>query len=427
MGSGPLSTSVTLNKSASMLTGGNNKSIVHTTVDRDDRTTITWIVALVSSVLFGLIVIVAVVLYKHKWSKKGKPSGYLAASTSDDFHCHLQNCNGPILRCENVGKDQALWIDRRWNHGDYEKDSNSSEKKLLPQSQKKVENVLTNLSIFASKKISNNEHFFSQNKHHGSNPNSDTEYAYVDRHNLSSFTNKSSGSEGKKWCINNKKPESPEPYATTDLLRKDLRYPSAQHYAAPYILDNRKVERTAQSCDDLTDAPIRSAANVYNQQNRESSSKNSKFRKPKNLLDILPPPPVHPPPPCIGYGLSQESVISPKYLFSHPIYQSTDRKLPQIPGSNNRYYKVCPTQERHYEQPILSSCSENNPSKVVRLTSKPCSDFDRDLQNELENFNEVVTQFSLEAKSKFNNDSCFSTLGNEDISEVQNHTSMHRK
>lgn len=149
MGSGPLSLPVTMNKS-SLIASSTNKSIVHTTVDKDNHTTITWIVALVSSVLFGLIVIVAVVLYKHKWSKKSKPSGYLATSTSDDFHCHLQHCNGPILRCENVNKDQALWIDRRWNHGDYEKDSNSSEKKLLPQAQKQVKHQKKLDSFFSS-------------------------------------------------------------------------------------------------------------------------------------------------------------------------------------------------------------------------------------------------------------------------------------
>ena len=139
------------------------------------------------------------------------------------------------------------------------------------------------------------------------------------------------------------------------------------------------------------------------------------MKKPKNLLDILPPPPNHPPPPpSISYGLSQESVISPKYLFSHPVYQSSNRQYPQ--QSSNKYYRVCPVDQRHYEKPnvprsngdsgfqrVLYPSSSTTKTPTCQMISK---DFDRDFQNELQSFNDVVTQFSsCEAKQGGNNSS----------------------
>lgn len=83
---------------------------------------------------------------------------------------------------------QPLWIDRRWNGGDYEKDSNSSEKKLLGGG----------------------------NNNNGGgmavNNNSDNEYAYIDRRNLTTFHS--------RFYEN----RSPEPYATTDIVRQQQHY-----------------------------------------------------------------------------------------------------------------------------------------------------------------------------------------------------------
>merc|ERR1719273_3041752 len=142
------------------------------------------------------------------------------------------------------------------------------------------------------------------------------------------------------------------------------------HYSAPIIHNYR---RNVHSCDDLTDngsgadkpQPIRSQhyAQHYAQQysasqhyQRQASTGMCGSRKPRNLLDMIPPPPVHPPPtaPSIGnggiYNKSQESVISPKYLFAHPMYQGTN---------SNNCYKVHPSghgaagsniARSHYEQ-----------------------------------------------------------------------------
>ena len=263
-----------------------------------------WVIGATSAALFVLILISAVLCYKRKLRAKNKPLGYLAASTTDDIHCQLSR-GGPIIK-----NDSSLWIDRRWGSDSCEKDSNSSEKKLLK----------------------------SQQPH--SNSNSDTEYAYVEnRHNVSVFTNSSSS---------RKNAESPEPYATTEIFQR--------HYAAPVF--NRNVH----SCDNLTEHQHSQhyAQHIIPHNYQRSSMRN----KPRNLLDMIPPPPIHPPPPSI-YNKSQESVISPKYLFAHPMYQ----------GTTNNQYRVAPVQRSHYEQ------------VNQRLV------FDRDCHDELENFNAMLGQF----------------------------------
>merc|ERR1719273_113928 len=124
------------------------------------------------------------------------------------------------------------------------------------------------------------------------------------------------------------------------------------HYSAPIIHNYR---RNVHSCDDLTDnaekQPLRSQhyaqqyAQHYNsaasQHYQRQASTGMCSRKPRNLLDMIPPPPVHPPPtaPSSGgiYNKSQESVISPKYLFAHPMYQGTTNNYkvhPSHAGSN---------------------------------------------------------------------------------------------
>ena len=317
---------------------------------KNERTLQILIIGVVSAAIFVIILISAVICYKKKLNQN-KPSGYLAASTAEDFHCQLNR--GPIIKNQDyvdgkrASKDtSSLWIDRRWNDS-CEKDSNSSEKKLLHA------------------------------QHHAhSNSNSETEYAYVEnKHNISSFTNSSGGS--RKGAA-----ESPEPYATTDIFQKhNLSQPN--HYAAPIIRPSNYasnyVRRNVHSCDDLTDAEPRSQTNYlvphnYQRASNTGGNKMRKTSKPKNLLDMIPPPPLHPPPPTTSnniYNKSQESVISPKYLFAHPMYQQ---------GPNN-HYRVQPVVSRsHYEQ-------------VDHCHQQPRLAFDRDCHDELQHFNSILTQF----------------------------------
>lgn len=181
----------------------------------------TWLIALLGSLLFVLMLISAVMFYYRKRHSGivQKSMGYLAANTNDvvDFHCQqldVQSLSGSkrqqqqqqpaTLHHQPIGQQQQqqplggqpgmtgsqpLWIDRRWNGGDYEKDSNSSEKKLLGG---------------------------------GNVPNhSDNEYAYIDRRGLSTFHgggNSANNSNSSSTYENGH--QSPEPYATTDILRQ---------------------------------------------------------------------------------------------------------------------------------------------------------------------------------------------------------------
>ena len=120
--------------------------------------------------------------------------------------------------------------------------------------------------------------------------------------------------------------ESPEPYATTDIFR------------------------------------------------RSASGDLRGRQQPINLADLLPPPPSHPPPALPPSYLSQESVISPKYLFSHPVYQAT----------TTHYQRVYP--RKTASNPAPSSSSVESESAESRLLP------DRELANELQIFNEAVTR-----------------------------------
>ena len=443
---------------------------------------ITWIIAVVSALTLVLIAISTFFFCKWKCGNRQKPSGYLAASTSEDFHCQLNVHSGPIIRTSEIKsmnrvgqKDSNLWIDRGWNDKDYEKGSDSSEKKLLA----------------AHQTIS---HTSTSNGSSHSNSNSDTEYAYVDRHNVSSFTNSSCGAKSR----NGGGAESPEPYATSDIFQHtqapfiyntpgshQQTYNQTSHYAAP-MLPVFLGAKEARSCDDLSNNNSRNSSGsqpVYRHgggsQNNKSNTSGKKRQnqgrnqtssramvanhgtksidmpprfnaasshsnqsnyssdyKPKNILDMLPPPPVHPPPPSTpgsihnhrisqqnnqhqnyqGHAMSQESVISPKYLFHHPAYRGSMRQSP-IPSSSNRFYKVRPVTANHYEDPRLMIPREafygptsslkptnehvhqynqrrqaNTNISTKRLSEKN-NDFDKDFQSELQSFHEAVTQF----------------------------------
>ena len=429
---------------------------------------ITWIIAIVSALTLVLIAISTFFFCKWKYGNHQKPSGYLAASTSDDFHCQLNLHNGPIIRTSDIksmtrgSKDANLWIDRGWNGTDYEKESDSSEKKLLG----------------APQTIS---HTSTSNGSSHSNSNSDTEYAYVDRHNVSSFTNSSCGAKSRGGGA-----ESPEPYATTDIFQHSNHAPTTyntpgahqqaynqtSHYAAP-MLPVFLAAKEARSCDDLCNNNARAIgtqqlyrqgvshvkANTSGKRRQSQGKTHSNQRgsgsngtksidmpprfhatpqsnqneymvdyKPKNILDMLPPPPVHPPPPpstpgsihnqrmqqvyqatqSQNHALSQESVISPKYLFQHPAYRSTNRQLP-LPNTSNRFYRIQPVTANHYEDPRLmipreafyAGSPKQVPGNMQRQANKISTkrlkhkdnDFDKDFQNELQSFHEAVTQF----------------------------------
>jgi hypothetical protein len=178
------------------------------------------------------------------------------------------------------------------------------------------------------------------------------------------------------------------------------------------------------------DMPPRFNATSHNNQNSYAAG-----YRPKNILDMLPPPPVHPPPPSTpgsihnhklqqnnqsqqyqGHALSQESVISPKYLFQHPAYRGSTRQSALPNASSNKLYRVRPATANQYEDPRLmipreafyaptsakpvnnqnvhqhNQREENNIMSTKRSNVRN-NDFDNDFQNELQSFHEAVTQF----------------------------------
>ena len=125
---------------------------------------------------------------------------YLIILTTE-FH----NNNNPFSHLLTAKTEQSLWMDRRWNGADYERDSNSSEKKLLP--------VSTTLSAMASSVKDNN------NTATTAACSDENEYAYIDRKSLSTFSGIHTLSNGIEQQQQQQQHISPEPYATTDLLR----------------------------------------------------------------------------------------------------------------------------------------------------------------------------------------------------------------
>ena len=366
----------------------------------------TLIIVIISILLLVIICLAAMFIYRKRiFERTSKPQGYLEAASTDDFH-----------HCQLARKiDENLWIDRRWNTGDYsreeveEKESNSSEKKLLPP------------------------------QHSNSNSNSDTEYTYVDgihkqALNVSSFT-ASSGSGKSRKSTN-----SPEPYATTDIFRsngqlnhfqgnnnnpKSNCYSSSSrnqahemHYAAPIMnykrtannhkscdyIPNKSIAKgsaAAMSCDDLSrpggkrqDQRKRPNKNYLQQQQRQANP---------NIMDILPPPPSCPPPNSHSvYAESQESVISPKYLFQHPVYQSANRHIEHNSSRrvypSSRYEEIPQSHGVGFTRVIPEGIPVATPSNDQRH-KKSIEEFERHLASELQIFNEAITKFSTTPKT----------------------------
>ena len=107
-------------------------------------------------------------------------------------------------------------MDRRWTGPDYERDSNSSEKKLIP--------VSTTVSSFVASARDNNST-------PANNAAEENEYAYIDRKSLSTFSGIHLGNEQQKHI-------SPEPYATTDILRNSASVPSCSNVATNMLSNN---------------------------------------------------------------------------------------------------------------------------------------------------------------------------------------------
>lgn len=91
-------------------------------------------------------------------------------------------------------------MDRRWTGPDYERDSNSSEKKLIP-----VSNTVSSFVPSARDNNSTQSNAVVE----------ENEYAYIDRKSLSTFSGFHSIGNG----LDHQQHISPEPYATTDILR----------------------------------------------------------------------------------------------------------------------------------------------------------------------------------------------------------------
>ena len=91
-----------------------NPGVVHEN-SGDEAAQITWIIAIVSALTLVLIAISTFFFCKWKCGNSQKPSGYLAASTSEDFHCQLNLHSGPIIRNSDIKsmargpKDSNLW------------------------------------------------------------------------------------------------------------------------------------------------------------------------------------------------------------------------------------------------------------------------------------------------------------------------------
>ncbi len=145
----------------------------------------TWLIALLASVAFLLILTSVVMLYYRRRHADMQKSTYLSAPPLTSAE-HRQFLSSASLKSHAHGvapgeEGGPLWIDRRWTDID-EKDSNSSERKLLKGT------TTTNSSA---------------------EDNGNNEYAYIDRQSLATGFQYEYG-----------RPASPEPYASTDILRR---------------------------------------------------------------------------------------------------------------------------------------------------------------------------------------------------------------
>lgn len=352
LGRGPLSEPLEIELDPRFLYGLSRNTV--TPIYDQAANQMTLIIIVIAICSFILILLSGILFYKRKMGKGGdtKHDGYLEAATTcaaDEYYHHQ------IVRSNHGGsKAEGLWIDRkRCDRKDDQADKESS------------------ASAYERKLLSQPNHY-----HTRMNSNSDTEYTYVEnnKHNTSHFATSSSGASRHTA-------ESPEPYATTDIIK-------GSGYAIPMPMMNYSRTKPHQS---------KSSSNVNGEKSHLRYKKST--TQAGNILDYIPPPPVHPPP-STRYNASQESVISPKYLFSHPIYQSTSISFDQSSKSMapKSTHRIHPSQrygnDYQRESEVLTRLlpRETNDSKAFESTSQDCAD--PDLENELQNFKDVVTNLS---------------------------------
>jgi len=235
----------------------------------DSDATNVWIGALVGSILLFVICIGLVFLIRKQ--KSAKELVYLAPTK------------------EVKEKDDTLWIDRRWNNADSHDGSCTSDKKLL----KHLE------------------------------PNcSENEYIYIDRANLATFAS--------EYSMNRTDPMNQfhdlAPYASTDILRNQIAYEKASMYQGLNSLSNEPLKsallprntfsnrhsRASQSYDALEDH-----YDGLNIQDRHGYAKIRPRQKPNQSLDA-----TNSKSQDMWAYRPNDSIVSPKYLFDHPVYAS---------------------------------------------------------------------------------------------------------
>jgi len=340
-----------------------------------------WVAALVGSAVFLIILISGLAVYYRRQREK-KIVGYLAdQSNEQDEH----------------SKEQSLWIDRRWGHVDSEHGSNSSEKKLL------------------GGMLGGGSHTYATVQ--------DNEYTYIDRTKLASFAATYAAREAEQQ-------QMLAPYASTDIFKHNG---GSQYMSGAVTSTPRPLAKSIYSSSYTTSTPIsryhhstidqlqptyekigpRSNAiygcggaiygggDIYGggaiyaksngmyakssgnlgYPNHQSTpgyakishrKKSGSLERPVNLhiSDIIPPPPQQ------WATKPQDSVISPKYLFSQPTYSSPDitinRKTSNSKGRRKKSsHKIHPGANSYSAIPSQSS-------GPVRLARNDSIDIDDD-------------------------------------------------
>ena len=301
--------------------------VVNTNIPFSAEAGSVWVGALLGSLLLLLLSVGLVVVgVRKRNSDKKAPPGYLSSSSTQET---LKE------------KDETLWIDRRWNSSDNSHDgSYSSDKKLL-------------------------RHL----EHH----QSENEYTYIDRAKLGTFASE---------CSMRQKTDhigefhDLAPYASTDILRNQLAQVSQvrllhlsttylwsivgskSDYELTYLLiylylfrkciylqgllqpqpqndplksallmrsSFARAGRSSKSYDDLEDhyAPLNISSSIHGyakiRPRTRPSLESQQTSKSQDMWAIK----------------MDDSIVSPKYLFDHPVYASHDElDVPPYTGKN---------------------------------------------------------------------------------------------
>jgi len=294
-----------------------------------------WLIVLLGSLAFMLLLLSSVMFYYRRKKEIEKTRGYLPAAVTDmDYQ---QKKNG------------LLWSDRQWNNSDSERDSTSSNKKLLHAS-----------------------------------PNSVTEYGYAPGNRIAYLSDR------------NNKQLFESPYATTDVMypqHNRMKGSSTMHQllVTPLLLQKsseskRPFKRESHSFDNLNTSGSEIYAGVHKPPSFHRRSN-------PNILDLLPPPPVYAPP-----SLPKNSIYyTPTFVSSNRYYPPTNRSAsgPQSHSAFNRrhikIYDGCDI-DRTLESISLGSQKEC-PNHQNHCNKKQTSEIEQALEQELTSFHETVTNF----------------------------------